>query len=344
MLRHFSLIFGSIVVAFFLVIISAKPFYRLLIKLNIRKQIREETIDGKKAEIFQSLHAKKGGTPTMGGILIWGIPLLVILVSPLFSKLGLTNFSLINRNETYLPVFALVSTAILGAIDDFINIKGKNGRKGISGKFKILWLSIFSLLGGLWFYFKLGYTQIHIPFMGDVTIGWLYIPLFMFIIISSANAVNITDGLDGLAAGLLIIAFGVLGIVAYLKGLAILAAFCGLISGSTLAFLWFNVPPALFYMGDTGALALGATMGVIAMMTDTVILLPFIGFIFVIETLSVIIQLFSKKFLKRKVFHIAPIHHHFEYLGWPEFRVTMRFWIAGGFIAGLGLLIQLMAV
>lgn len=344
MFRHFWLIFGSMTLTFLLVAGLAQAFYQLLIKLGIRKQIRQETLDGKTATLFRKLHMKKSGTPTMGGILIWGAVLVVVMISPLLVDMDITQFSLINRNETYLPLFALVTTAILGAIDDYMNIKSIGKGKGLSGKFKMAWLTLFALLGGLWFYFKLGYTTIHIPPFGDIAIGWWYIPIFMLVIIASANAVNITDGLDGLAAGLLIIAFGALGIIAYLHGLVILSALCAVIVGATLSFLWFNIPPALFYMGDTGSLALGATMGVIAMMTDSVILLPFIAFIFIIETLSVIIQLASKKFFGKKVFHIAPIHHHFEHIGWPEFRVTMRFWIAGAFIAGLGLLIQMTAI
>ena len=196
--------------------------------------------------------------------------------------------------------------------------------------------------GGLWFHYKLGYDLITVPGLGDFFLGGWYILLFAFIIVASANAVNFTDGLDGLSGGLIVIAFLSLGIIAYLQGLLILAAFCALIVGATLAFLWFNVPPALFYMGDTGSLALGATMGVIAMMTDTMLILPFIGFIFVVETLSIIIQITSKKFRGKKVFEIAPLHHHFEAVGWPESKVVMRFWIIGGFMAALGVILELL--
>ena len=158
---------------------------------------------------------------------------------------------------------------------------------------------------------------------------------------ASANAVNITDGLDGLSAGLTVIAFAAFGAIAYAKGLFILSALCAVIIGGTLAFLWFNIPPAKFYMGDTGSLSLGATLGVIAMLTNSVVILPIVGIIFVIETLSVIIQIASKKFLKRKIFHIAPLHHHFEYLGFNETTITMRFWFIGGIFGALGLIIGL---
>lgn len=280
----------------------------------------------------------------MGGILIWGSVLLVILFSRILSYFGIFEHSLLNRKETYLPIFALVTTAILGLIDDYFNIKGVGKQKGINVKPKFLWLTIFAILGGLWFHFKLGYDLIHIPLLGDFLLGWWYIPLFAFIIIATANAVNFTDGLDGLAGGLLVIAFGAFGIISFAQGLLILTAFCAVIVGATLAFLWFNIPPAKFYMGDTGSLSLGATLGVIVMLTNSVAVLPLIGFVFVIETLSIIIQLISKKYFKRKVFAIAPLHHHFEYRGWPESKVTMRFWIIGGIFAFLGLILGLIGI
>jgi phospho-N-acetylmuramoyl-pentapeptide-transferase len=308
------------------------------------KQIRENAMTGEKSPIFSSMHAKKAGTPTMGGILIWGCALAVILFSRIISAAGIFDRSLLNRKETWIPVFTMVAVGLLGALDDYLNIKGIGKTKGLGVKFKLLWLTVFAGVGAYWFYSKLGFNSIAIPYVGDVAIGWLYIPLFIFIILATANSVNFTDGLDGLASGLLILSFGAFGVIAYLQGLLILAAFCGVIVGALTAFLWFNVPPALFYMGDTGALSLGATLGVIAMLTDQVLILPFIGFIFVIETISVIIQTFSKKVFKKKVFLSTPIHHHFEAKGWPESKVVMRFWIIGGFAAALGLILSLASV
>src|SRR3989338_4389248 len=203
---------------------------------------------------------------------------------------------------------------------------------------------VFAIIGGGWFYFKLHYASIHIPRLGDFIIGAWYIPLFILVIVSSANAVNITDGLDGLAGGLLILAFSAFGAIAYAKGFFTLAAFCGVMIGSLLAFLWHNVPPALFYMGDTGALAYGATLGVIAMMTDSLVVLLIVGAVFIVETLSVIIQLMSKRFLGRKVFLIAPLHHHFERKGWGEAKITMRFWTMGALCGAIGLIIGLIGM
>lgn len=342
-LRHFSLILGSAGVSFVLAVLLTPFLSKALERFRLYKTLRTNTVDGKAAEIFRKLHLKKEGTPTMGGILIWGVTFLVVFISPIFQALGITRFTLLNRNETYLPLFTLGVTALLGGVDDYLNARHIGG-KGITAKWKFLWLTAFSLLGGLWFHFKLGYDLIHIPGIGDVKLGLWYILLFVFIILASANAVNITDGLDGLAAGLLVIAFTAFGVIAYLQGLLILTAFCGIIVGATLAFLWFNIPPALFFMGDTGALALGATLGVMAMLTNSVIILPFIAFVFVIETLSVIIQLISKKIRGKKVFLIAPLHHHFEAKGWPEGKVVMRFWILGGFMAALGVVLEFLSL
>ncbi len=339
LLRNLTLILGSEISAFIITLLIAPPFIKLLHKYKIGKQLRDKATTGEIASIFNELHAKKKGTPTMGGILIWGTTLLVVLGSWLSSVLNITKNSLLNRQETWLPIFTLITTAILGAIDDYLNIKGLGKNKGLNVKPKFLWLLTFATLGAYWFYFRLGIDQILIPGLGNVTIGWWYIPLFIFVITATSNAVNITDGLDGLAGGLLIIAFSAFGVLAYAKGLFILAAFCAVIVGSLIGFLWFNIFPAHFYMGDTGALALGATLGVIAMMTNAVAVLPLIGFIFVVETVSVILQVISKKFFKKKLFHIAPLHHHFEKSGWSEPNIVMRFWIIGAFVAAFGLIV-----
>ncbi|MGL5830895.1 MAG: phospho-N-acetylmuramoyl-pentapeptide-transferase [Candidatus Altimarinota bacterium] len=338
-LRNLALIFGSQIIAFLISVSLAPSFIKLLHKYKIGKQLRDKASTGEEAIVFKELHAKKAGTPTMGGVLIWGTTIIVILLSGLSEWLGFTQNSLFNRQETLLPIFTLIVAAILGAVDDYFNLKGVGKSKGINVRPKFLLLTFLAALGAYWFYFRLGYQSVHIPLVGDFNIGLWYLPLFVFIITATSNAVNITDGLDGLAGGLLIMAFMAFALIAYIKGLFILSAFCAVIAGALIGFLWFNVMPAKFYMGDTGAIALGSTLGVIAMMTDSVFVLPLIGFIFVIETLSVIIQITSKKLLKRKVFLIAPLHHHFEKLGWHEATVVMRFWIIGGFIATFGLIL-----
>jgi phospho-N-acetylmuramoyl-pentapeptide-transferase len=342
-LRHLTLIFLSFTSAFILALLLAKPLLKILKKYKIHKQIREIASTGEPATRYMKLHKKKEGTPTMGGVLIWGTTLVIVLGSRALSAFGIIDHSLLNRKETWLPIATLIVIAILGAIDDYFNIRGIGKSKGINIKPKFFWLFFFALLGGLWFYYKLGYDQFHMPGVGDIYLGLWYIPLFMLVIISTANAVNFTDGLDGLAGGLIVIAFASFGVIAFAEGLLLLAALCAVITGASLAFLWFNVPPAKFYMGDTGSLSLGATLGVIAMLTDSFIPLILIGFIFVIETLSIIIQIVSKKLFKKKVFKIAPLHHHFEYIGWSEAKVVMRFWIIGGIVAMVGLILALLA-
>lgn len=339
-------IFGYSALAFVIAMLLMPAFINFLTKNKLGKQIREETVDGRQATIFQQLHGKKKGTPTMGGLLVWGCVAILVLFSGILSYFHIIpdSWSVLDRGETYVPLFTLIVTGLLGAIDDYYNIRGIGTKKGIGAKPKFFWLTIFGLLGAWWFYSKLGIDQIHIPAIGDFFIGFWYIPLFAFVINASSNAVNVTDGLDGLAGGLLIMAFGGFGVLAFMKGLVILTAFCGMLIGALTAFLWYNIPPARFFMGDTGSLSFGATLGVIAMMTNSVFMLPIIGFVFVIETASSLIQIISKRFWNRKVFAITPLHHLCEHWGWPEHTVTMRFWIVGGVSAVIGVIIGLLGL
>lgn len=342
-IQNLVFIFTYISLSFFLTLLLTPAFLKIMHKFNIGKSIRDNALDGTVATIFRSLHLKKQGTPSMGGLLIWGSVLFIVIGSRILSYFGLIEQSLLNRGQTYLPLFTLVTVGLLGLIDDYLNAIGVKN-KGITGKVKMIWLTLFSIMGSLWFYYKLEYSSIHIPRLGDFEIGWMYIPLFILVILASSNSVNITDGLDGLAGGLLLIAFGSFGVIAYIKGLFILSAFCGVIVGSLVAFIWFNIPPASYFMGDTGALSLGATLGVISMLTNSVAVLPLIGGVFVLETLSVILQLFWKKFFKRKLFLVAPIHHHFEKINWPEHTIVMRFWIIGMILALFGLIIGIIGM
>lgn len=326
--------------AFLLGLMLTPWFISFLKKNSTGKQIRVEAVDGKQASVFRKYHKDKHGTPTMGGLLIWGSILATVLLSRILSFVGKVDHSLLQRGQVYLPLFILVSLGVLGAVDDYLNVIGSGKKKGLDWIPKLSTLLLISGIGALWFYFKLDYDQIHIPYWGPLQVGLWYIPIFMFIIVGTANAVNITDGLDGLAGGLLVIAFSSFAVLAYMEGLYVLSTFCVVVVGAIAAFLWHNVPPALFFMGDTGSLALGGTLGVIAMMLDQTILLVFIGFVFVLETLSVIIQLTSKKFRGgKKVFLAAPLHHHFEALEWGESKVTMRLWIIGAFMAFVGVVI-----
>ncbi len=331
-------------VAFVIGLFVMPWFIAILRKYKIGKNIREESLDGKKTELFSALHAKKSGTPTMGGVAIWGLVLVVVFLSRLLSFFGIVDSSLLQRNEVYLPLFTLVFVGVLGAVDDYFNVKGIGKTKGLSFTLRSSILLFFGLLGGLWFYLKLDYTHITVPFFGLIEMGWLYVPFFIGVVFFTSNAVNVADGLDGLAGGLLLMSFSVLGILAIMREHVFLGLFCGVIVGSLLSFLWYNVPPAQFYMGDTGAFSLGACLAVIALMTDLVFVLPFIGFMFFMTMGSVVLQLFWKKYLKKKLFLIAPIHHHFEQKGWSESAIVMRFWIVGSVFCLLGLFVGILVL
>jgi phospho-N-acetylmuramoyl-pentapeptide-transferase len=315
--------------AAFVVAMAATPLLtHFLYKYKFSKRLRTAGVGKSTAAVFRKLHTEKAGTPTMGGILIWVTVALI------------TIFGNLSRAETYLPLFTLVSVGIIGAVDDYLNIRGIGAKGGgIRVWHKLVAELVIGAVGAWWFFDKLGFSILHIPGVGDFDIGWLYIPLFIIVIVATTNAVNITDGLDGLAGGLLALAFLAFGGLSYVNELYALAAFCGTITGALLAFLWFNVYPARFFMGDTGSLALGATLGVVAALNDAILVLPVIGFVFVLETLSVILQLTWRKFAGRKLFRSAPLHHHFEALGWPETKVTMRFWIIGAVCAVVGVVI-----
>ena len=314
-----------------------------LYKYKLGKQIRNNG----DTPIFSRLHAHKAGTPTMGGILIWGTVLVfMVLFSFLADVFPGEIFQYLNffsRSETLLPLGVLVASALIGLIDDWLDVsaKGVFGGGGLKLKHRLLIYALIATAGALWFYFKLDWTVFHIPFFGNFEISWCYIPVFIIVIVSTSFSVNESDGLDGLAGGSLIMAFMAYGIIAFVLGWYQLAAFCGVIIGALLAFLWFNIPPARFYMGDTGAMSLGVTLGVIAMLTNSALLLPLIGLIFLIESMSVIIQVVSKKLRNKKVFLSAPIHHHFQAMGWPESKIVMRFWVIAALGNVLGLIIFL---
>ncbi|MFC1598782.1 phospho-N-acetylmuramoyl-pentapeptide-transferase [Patescibacteria group bacterium] len=336
-------IFFLTTLAFTITILWTPLLTHFLYKYRLGKKIRSSD----EAPVMSQMHAHKSGTPTMGGILIW-LTTLVLAVC-LFYLAAWTdweifdNLNFLTRSQTLLPLGALVASAIVGLIDDILNIRGigPNGG-GLKIRHKLIIYTIIALVGAFWFYFKLDWDLIRIPFLGDFQISWWYIPIFVIIIVATSFSVNETDGLDGLAGGLLASAFAAYGIIAFTQGRYDLATFCGVIVGSLFAFLWFNIAPARFFMGDTGSMGLGVCLGIIAMLTNSVLILPIIGFIFVLETLSVIIQMVSKKIFKRKVFVSAPIHHHLEAKGWPETKIVMRFWLIGTVMAFIGVIISLM--
>lgn len=327
-------------IAFLAALFFAPLWERMLKRWKFGKQIR--TSD--ETPVFSSLHEKKRGTPTGGGVIIWGTTAGLALVFFIFNKIfdGIWNyFDFVSRAETYLPLAALLISAGLGFVDDWLGVREVGGARGggLKVRYKSIAYAFVAAIGAWWFFQRLDWDVLWVPFFGYFEIGWWYIPIFMFIIIASAFSANETDGLDGLLGGVALFAFLALATVAFVLGRFDLAVFGGVMMGSLLAFLWFNIYPARFMMGDTGSMSLGITLGVIAMLTNTLLLLPFFMVIPVLESLSVIVQMISKKFRGKKIFHSTPIHHHFEALGWPESQITMRFWIISAVSVALGLVI-----
>ena len=316
----------------FIISMALTPFYTTLAyRGQWWKKPRTTRLTGEVAKVFSKLHAKKHerNIPTMAGIIfVVAVALVTLLIN-------------LERTETWLPLAAFVGAGVIGLADDIINIRGTGrGVAGLPSKLKLLLTALVATLGGWFFYFKLDVSSIHIPFLGEWQLGLLIIPLFILVVVATANAVNITDGLDGLAGGLTAIAFSVYAIIAFLEGRYGVAGFSMTIVGGLLAYTWFNIYPARFFMGDVGSFALGTALGVIAMLTDTVMLLPIIGIMFVAETGSVIVQVISKKLRKgKKIFKVSPLHHHFEAIGWPETKVTMRFWVLGQVAGVIGLIL-----
>ena len=228
-------------------------------------------------------------------------------------------------------------------MDDVLQVvgKGKYIAGGLSLKKRLLVIALIGLIGALWFYFKLDWSTLHIPGLGDWEIDGWYIPLFVLVMLAVYSG-GVIDGLDGLAGGAFAAIFGAFSGIALFLGQVDIASFCAVILGALLAFLWFNIPPARFYMGETGMMGLCATLTVVAFLTDSVLVLPVIGFLLVMESGSVILQLLSKRFRGKKIFLASPIHHHFEARGWPHYKVTMRFWIIGAVSAIAGIAIRLL--
>lgn len=324
----FLLSIGSFLLAMFLT-----PIYTFLAyRYKFWKKQRTTSTTGEKLQVFNKLHAEKfkRNIPTMAGIIF------VIAIA------SITFIFNLNRGQTWLPLAALISGAIVGLLDDVINVTGSG--KGVAGLRSSLKFAMITAIGfGLgWFFFaKLGATSVHIPFWGEYSIGWMIIPVFAFVIVATSNAVNISDGLDGLAGGLLSVSFGAFGIIALLQSQNLLAGFCFTAVGALLSYLWFNIYPARFFMGDVGSFSLGTSLGVVAMLTNTLFLLPIIGVLFVVEGGSSLLQILSKRIFKRRIFISAPFHQHLEASGWPETKITMRFWVIACVAASVGVFLAL---
>lgn len=316
----------------FILAMLLTPFYTFIAyRYRFWKKQRTTSTSGELLQVFNKLHANKflRNIPTMAGII--GV---VTIAAVTFGF----NFS----DKTYLPLAALIGGAIVGLIDDIINLRSDGkGVAGLRSSFKFSMIVAIGLGLGWYFFTKIGVDTVQIPFVGAIAIGWLIVPLFAFVVTATANAVNISDGLDGLAGGLLVMSFSAFGIIALFQVQLGVAGFCFTVVGALMSYLWFNIFPARFFMGDVGSFAYGVSLGVVAILTNSLLLLPIIGILFVIEAGSSLIQITSKKVFKKKVFISAPIHHHLEAIGWPEAKVTMRFWVIGCMAAALGVVLAL---
>ncbi|HSX06453.1 MAG TPA: phospho-N-acetylmuramoyl-pentapeptide-transferase [Candidatus Saccharimonadia bacterium] len=291
------------------------------------KRPRTHDANGQELKVINALRIKRT-IPRMAGM----VTIVAIAIVTLIFNL--------NRHQTWLPLASLIGGGILGLIDDIVNVSGRGGKvAGLRAPLKLTLITIIAAVGAWFFYYKLGYNSVRIPFAGDFILGWWLIPLFMLVVVSTGNAVNITDGVDGLAGGLLATAYGAYGVIALFQHNYGIAGFCLTVVGALLSYLWFNIAPARFVMGDIGSFGLGTALGVVAMLTNTLLLLPIIGLVFVAEAGSSLIQILSKKFFHRKVFIAAPIHHHIEARGWEKTKITMRFWLLGEMFAIAGLIV-----
>jgi len=342
-------ILGTSAFASFIAILWAPFLIDFLYKHKLwKKHARTKAISGEDAVIFNQLHQERETkVPRMGGLMIIGTTIGVIILfsvtSLLFPNSLLAQFNFLSRSQTWLPLTILIVASLFGLFDDILVVSslGQYIGGGLSFKKRLIAMAIMGLVAGMWFYYKLGWDVISIPLIGHFSIGIWYIPLFIIVMVACWSG-GIIDGLDGLSGGTFASIFGAFTIIAFSQGKVDLATFCAVITGTLFSFLWFNIPPARFYMSEVGSLGLVATMAVVAFLIDSVVVLPIIAGLLVIEVLSVIIQLLSKKFRKKKIFLSTPIHHHFEAVGWPAHKVTMRFWIIGIVLAIIGVVVKLL--
>jgi phospho-N-acetylmuramoyl-pentapeptide-transferase len=325
--------------AFLMAFIAMPLWIAILRRFKLGKAIRDES----SAPIMAKLHAMKAGTPTMGGLVIWGTVLALILAyrgACAMHAAPLCSLSFLSRAQTRLPLGILVAAGLIGLLDDYLNAR-KIGPKGGGLRKRVRLLSYMAIaaVGAYWFFSRLEWDFVHVPFIGTFHLGWLYLVFFVFVTVATSFSANETDGLDGLAGGTFMTSFAAFAVIAFAQGRLDLAAFCLAIFGALLAFLWFNVPKASIFMGDTGAMSLGSVLAAVAMITNTALLLPIIALPFVIESISVFIQLFWKRFRGKKYFKSTPLHHHLEASGWPEAQIVMRSWIVSIIVAAIGVIL-----
>jgi phospho-N-acetylmuramoyl-pentapeptide-transferase len=341
--------------AFFIGIVITPLLTHFLYKNEMwKKKSGKIAPDGRATPIFNELHKNKEvGTPKMGGVIIWASVLITVAVFWILSKAFPfqlpQKFDFLSRSQTWIPLATLIIGACVGLVDDYLDIRGSRDHisGGLSLRKRLILVGTIACVCAMWFYYKLDVSVIGLPFGGMLPLGIFFIPFFVIVVIALYSG-GVIDGLDGLAGGVFASMFTAYGGIAFYQHQLDLAAFCAVVVGSILAFLWFNIPPARFYMSETGSLSLTITLAVVAFMTDSlgggygVLVLPIIAFPLFITSASVIIQLLSKKLRNgKKVFRVAPLHHHFEASGWPASKVTMRYWIIGIVFSVLGMVLAM---
>ena len=338
-----AFLFGILITPFFTDIFFKYKMW----KKNPRTETGDITTDD-----FAKVHNTIGelSTPRVGGVIIWMSVLITISVIYLLSIIFPTDLTqklnFLSRNQTLVPLAALILASLIGLVDDMLQIVGKGSYAKDSivyRKIKIVAVVLIGFLISLWFYNKLEVSSVHMPFFGDFELGLFFIPIFITVMLAVFST-SVIDGIDGLSGGVMSTIFTAYATIAFVNNQIDIAAFCAVIAGGTLAFLWFNIPPARFYMGETGILGLTVTLSVIAFMTNSVMVLPIIALPLVLTSASVIIQMISYKYFnKRRVFRVAPLHHHFEAIGWSREKVVMRYWVVSVVFAIVGVIIALIS-
>lgn len=346
-------VFIPAIAAFWIGIVIAPVLTHYLYKYKVWKKHGGKTaLDGSAAVVFTGLRAEtETKTPRMGGILIWASVAITTIGVWFLAQFApdtiTTKLDFLTRNQTWIPLMTMILGALVGLVNDILDVTDQKGEKGIPLSTRLIFVSLLSMFIGWWFYDKLDVVSVSLPFGGDLYLGWLIVPLFMFVSIC-LYASGVIDGIDGLSGGVFASIFTAYAFIAFHQSQINLAAFCATVVGALLAFLWFNIPPARFWMTETGSMGLTLTIAVVAFMTDTLgegkglSALPVIAFLLVATVFSNVVQVLSKKFRNgKKVFKIAPLHHHFEAIGWPGYKVTMRYWILSIIFAILGVSVAL---
>lgn len=337
------------IVAFFVGIIATPILTGFLYRHKMWKKTSvKRTIDGREATVTSKLHNdEERKLPRMGGIVVWGsvfiTALLFFVLALIFPESIFEKLSFFSREQTWLPLIALIAGGLFGLIDDYLVCReaGTYAGGGLSLKVRLGFVSTLALLGGWWFYSKLGMNSIHIPFGGDLYLGLFFIPLFIIVMIGIYSG-GIIDGIDGLSGGVFASIFSAYAVIAFAQGQINLAAFSSVVVGGLLAFLWFNIPPARFMNAETGTMALTTSLTVVAFLTKAVLVLPIIAFLLIATSASSLIQIISKKYRGgKKVFLVAPLHNHFQALGWPAYKVVMRYWVLSVMFAVAGTILAL---